>query len=232
MQEILGGYTSSYKIWRPFKEKGLHMAYINLNKRIRKLQKMELIEVKKPGGYKHRAINYRLTSSGLVYLFSDLHTPANINEVVRKYPQNTLFKLFIYDFFEHKTLEHCTKGLAILLQSYMMECCQKIRLFVDSHLIDRFNERGESMIPKSLKYVLFHQLEWCKRLFILKVATFKEDLIDWHDFGLDRRRHDRDETFNLLANDSRFMNALKEYGGEFLKGYEKLIELKSEPRNR
>jgi hypothetical protein len=65
----------------------------------------------------------------------------------------------------------------------------------------------------------------------LKVATFKDDLIDWIHFGLDRRMHDRDETFNLLVKDSKFMKALKEYGGEFLNGYEKLIELKNRSGN-
>jgi hypothetical protein len=33
-------------------------------------------------GNKHGAINYRLTSRGLMYLFSELITPKNIHEII------------------------------------------------------------------------------------------------------------------------------------------------------
>jgi len=40
-----------------------------------------------------------------------------------------------------------------------------------------------------------------------------------------RLANDRQETLELLANDKKFMAALKEYGGEFRKGYDTLILL-------
>jgi hypothetical protein len=46
-------------------------------------------------GNKHGAINYRLTSRGLMYLFSELITPKNIHEII-KYPENCYFLPIYY----------------------------------------------------------------------------------------------------------------------------------------
>jgi hypothetical protein len=229
LQEILDGNTSAYKIYSLFKTDkfgiGHGLAYKNVHKRIRRIHKGGLIEyIQRPGGYKHGAINYRLTSRGLVYLFSELMTPKDIRVVMVKYPTNSLFKLFVYDYFDRKTLEHSTVTLTSLLQNYIVECCQKIRLFVDSPLVDHYTvyEVGYLEPGNFLKDILIYQLEWHKRSFILKVATLKDELIDWEN----KRANDRQETLELLANDKKFMAALEEYGGEFRKGYDTLITLR------
>jgi hypothetical protein len=52
----------------------------------------------------------------------------------------------------------------------------------------------------------------------LKAATLKNE-DDWRD----ERANDRQETFQLLANDKKFMAALEKHGGEFRKGYDTLL---------
>lgn len=230
LSQILSGYTSAYKLYSLLKKERYPMAYKNVHRRIRRIYEGGLIEENpQPGGYKHGAINYRLTSRGLMYLFSELITPNNIHEVMLKYPKNTLFKLFIYDYFEKETLRHSTYTLTSLLQNYIEECCQKIRLFVSSTLVDKWNAyEGEGYLESgnSLKYTLVYQLEWHKRSFILKVATLKNELIDWRN----KRANDRQETLKLLANDKKFMAALEKYGREFRQGYDALIALKNDRR--
>ncbi|MFY9872119.1 MAG: hypothetical protein WAK17_20605 [Candidatus Nitrosopolaris sp.] len=142
-----------------------------------------------------------------------------------KYPKNSLFKLFVYHYFEKETLQHCTATLMSLLQNYIVECCQKIRLFVDSSLVKNYGVyEGEGYFQSGnfLKGILVYQLEWQKRSFILKVATLKDELIDWEA----KRANDRQETLELLANDRKFVAALEEYGGEFRKGYDALMRLR------
>jgi hypothetical protein len=234
LSHILSGYTSVYKLHSLIKTEpwNMSMAYKNVHKRIRRIYKGGLIEeIPKPGGYEHGAINYRLTSRGLMYLFSELITPKNIHEIMIKYPKNSLFKFFVYNYFEKETVEHSTQTLTSLLQNYMVECCQKIRLFVDSKLVEYYGAyAGKGYLEQEnvLKYMLAYQLEWHKRSFILKVATLKNELIDWRD----ERANDRQETLELLANDKKFMAALEKYGGEFQKGYDTLITLRSKHRKR
>jgi hypothetical protein len=106
-----------------------------------------------------------------MYLFSEIITPDNIHEVMIKYPKNRLFKLFVYDYFEKETL-HFTDTLRTLLQNYIEECCQKIRLFVDSSLVDNYGAYEEGYLASGniLRDILAYQLEWQKRSFILKVV--------------------------------------------------------------
>jgi len=226
LSDILGGYTSAYKLHSKMRNTtSPSMAYKNVHKRIRRMHQGGLIEeMTQPGGYKHGAINYRLTSRGLVYLFSELFTPKDIRAVMVKYPTNSLFEFFVYDYFDRKTLEHSTVTLNSLLQNYIAEGCQKIRVFVDSPLVDAYGVyEGEGYFQQGnfLKDILVYQLEWHKRSFILKVATLKDELIHWEN----KRANDRQETLELLANDKKFMAALKEYSGEFRKGYDTLILL-------
>ena len=121
---IMHGVTSVYKLYSVGKDEynKASMAYKNVHRRIRRIHEAGLIEeIKKPGGYKHGAINYRLTSRGLMYLFSELMTPKNIDEIMFQHPGNTLFKFFVYDYFEKRTLEHSTQTLRFLLQDYIEE---------------------------------------------------------------------------------------------------------------
>lgn len=231
---IMQGATSAYKLYSIGKDenKKPSLAYKNVHRRIRRIHEAGLIEeITKQGGYKHGAINYRLTSRGLMYLFSELMTPKNIHEIMLKYSQNTLFKFFVYGFFEKQTLTQSTRTLEFLLQDYIEEGCQKIRLFVDSSLVENYNAYGDEgyLEPgNSLKDILNHQLEWHKRSFILKVATMKGELLSWRV----NKTNDREQTLDLLANDKKFMNALEEYGGELREGYETLITLRSKHGKR
>lgn len=232
LSHILRGYTSAYKLYSFLKAED-PMAYKNVHRRIRRMHEAGLIEeISQPGGYKHGAINFRLTNRGLMYLFSELMTPKNIHEVMLKYPKNSLFRFFVYNNFEKETLRHSTDTLTCLLQNYIEQCCQIIRLFVDSPLADNWGAYEEGYLDSgnNLKYNLAYQLEWHKRSFILKVATLNDELIDWRYKVLHKRPNDRQETLELLANDKKFMTVLEEYGGEFRKGYDALITLRTSKR--
>lgn len=178
LSHLLSGYTSAYKLYSFLKEgRKATMAYKNVHRRIQRMREAGLIEeISQPGGYKHGAINYRLTDRGLMYLFSELMTPMNIHEIMLKYPNSSLFTFFVYTNFENKTLRQSTDTLTSLLHNYIQECCQIIRLFVDSPLVDSYGayeEDGYLGATNNLKYILAYQLEWHKWSFILKVATLR-----------------------------------------------------------
>jgi hypothetical protein len=73
---ILQGQRSAYNLWKYYKENKLadswSMAYKNVHQKIQKLLELGLIQQERPpiGGNKHGAINYELSTFGLIYVFS------------------------------------------------------------------------------------------------------------------------------------------------------------------
>ncbi|MGC2682016.1 MAG: hypothetical protein WA323_09115 [Candidatus Nitrosopolaris sp.] len=203
---IMNGYESVYKLHTKMEEIK-PITYKNVLRRVHKLYESRVIEPIE-GNFKHGAINYRLTSRGLMYLFSTGTMPVYIDEVIIKYPDNILFKVLIYNYFEKSTLRDCTYTLERFLSEYVAICCQ----IIASHLTTRFKIQTD---------VMNAQLRWQNRSFILNLATAKDELIGWRD----QKENDRQETLELLANDKKFLTVLKEYGEEFLKCYDMLITL-------
>jgi hypothetical protein len=226
---ILVGYTSAYKLHsflKTWEGPAESMAYKNVHRRVRRLFQARLLEEKKRvGGYKHGAINYRLTSRGLVYIFSETLTPKNIHEIMTNYPTNSLFNTFIYPFFEKTTLERSTETLNHLLMNYIEMCSYHTRYFLDPEKFAYYQDSPEPMIE-----VLEFQLKCDLIFFLLRAATVREGLIGWRES--DKIPTDRNETFELLSRDRKFMSALKEYGAEICKGYKTITDLADKNRRR
>jgi hypothetical protein len=145
------------------------------------------------GNFKHGAINYKLSSLGLVYLFSEGIMLMDLAEVMAKYPQNTLFQVCIYKSFERVTLQHCTDTLESFLINYIEECCQKIRSIFNLNL-------KHSYTSEILSNTLNLQFEWQTRSFFLNLVTIRDELIiDWLRNGDD----DKNENLSLRYKDKK-----------------------------
>jgi hypothetical protein len=219
LSHILNGYTSAYKMHVFItKELNQQIAYKNVNRRMHRLHQGGLLqEIKRQDGYKHGAINYTLTSKGLVYIFSEFMTPKNILELMVKYPNTSLFKTFIYPYLKKKTLEDSTQTLRLLLMDYLEVCSYHTRYFLDPAKFALYSNSPQLMI-KHLEF----QLKCDVMSFLLRAAALPKEMITWYSVDL----VDKYETLNLLSNDEKFMNALEVHGGNICKGYGTLIELR------
>jgi hypothetical protein len=247
LHHILHGHKNAYQMRSLLKKEGTPMAYKNVHRRIKKLFEANLIEeIKIEGGFKHGARNYKLTTRGLVYIFSELGAVLNINKI-STYSENILFKTLVYPYFERNTIKYATYSLIGLIESYLEECCQITRYALE--FMVEYIEPGTNMTAAELVRLppiakLQIQLNWHIKSFIVKTAIMKEGLIKWDDLNEQRPHHyfpsrgkikctanDRLETFSLLSEDKKFMNALEEIEEEFSEGYDKLIELKNKKKN-
>ena len=216
------------------------MAYKNVHRRIRYLFELNLIEeIKKDGGFKHGAINYKLTTRGLVYLFSELgfNAPSS-SKIVLSYMDNILFTTFLDPYFERRTIRSATYSLSRLIENYLNECSQMTRYALESMVYYSYPDMQPSDLWDAPPIqVLEYQLNWHIQSFILKTAIMKDDFVDWRNlerlterpFG-SRKIHcianDRIDTFALLSGDKKFMKALEEIEDEFSEGFNKLVEFK------
>lgn len=240
---ILRGQTSAYKIFSILKIRS-PMAYKNVHSRIKNLFNLNLIEeIKTEGGFKHGAINYKLTTRGLVCHFSEIGSPHEGN-IFLSYSENTLFKTFLYPYFERNTIKSATYSLSRLIASYLEQCCQMTRYALEMlvYYIDP-DIKSTEVVELPPIIVLQFQLNWHIKSFLLKTAIMTEDVIDWRYFGqqvsarysqskgsIRCTANDRVETFTLLSGDKKFMKALEEIEEQFSEGYNKLIELKNKKK--
>jgi hypothetical protein len=243
---ILEGLTNAYQIFSKLKGENVYRAYKNVHRRIKKLFESNLIEeVKTESGFKHGARNYRLTTRGLVYIFSELGTPYSTN-IFLPYLENVLFRTLLYPCFERSTIKSATYSLSRLIGNYLEECCRTTRYTLEE-MTDYVNPAMESreLLDSIPIKILQYQLNWHIKSFILKAAILTEDLIDWRNFAelstaksfsstgkLRCIANDRVDTLTLLSGDKKFMKALEEIEGQFSKGYDKLIELKNKKKSK
>jgi hypothetical protein len=190
---ILEGYTSAYRIHSKHEEQNGPIAYKNVHRRIKKLFNSKLIEeVIIHGGFKHGAINYKLTTRGLVYYFAELEglkffelDAPNIRSISLTHSQDILFSTFLYPYFEKTTIISATYSLVKLIENYVEEICQITRhaLQVSAEYIDDPNIL-KTMEPDNIGGYpplekLYFQLTWHIKSFLMKVAIMKEEHIDW-----------------------------------------------------
>ena len=85
-------------------------AYININKRVRKLyQSGFLEEVKVPGGFLHGARNYKISEKGFVFLFAH-NVHLNFYKYFGELSKTKLFQIFIAPYFDNNTIQECTSN--------------------------------------------------------------------------------------------------------------------------
>jgi hypothetical protein len=189
LEFILEGTTSPYQIFsRLKKEEAMpRLAYKNVHRRIKKLLDLNMIEeIKTEGGFKHGARNFRLTTRGIIYTFTELGAPPKSNMLLSYYSENTLFKTFLYPYFEANTIKSATYSLFRLIENYLEECCRITRYALEwqtgyADLIDPKTTRGDILDSPPIQ-ILQYQLNWHIQSFILKLSIMTEDIIDWHNY--------------------------------------------------
>jgi hypothetical protein len=121
------------------------MAYKNVNKRVHELHLLGLVEKISPKENarvnKRKTIYYKLSEYGIYRLFLNRLSSAVVNQAAfrerqnnptnmltffNNYQNSTLFELFIYPYFEKKTLSTIWNFLLFDLCSYLNECCHRI----------------------------------------------------------------------------------------------------------
>jgi hypothetical protein len=244
---ILDGHTSAYKICLVHKKEYGPIAYKNVHRRIKKLFNANLIEdVKIEGGFKHGARNYKLTTRGLLCIFGELLIPRNINNILLMYPDNTLFAAFLYPYFEKRTIKSATYSLIRMIESYLEECCQITRYSLEM-LVEYSDDDEEIIEPNEIGTypplkVLYLQLIWHIKSFLLRVTIMKEEHTDWRHirpplpvppelrFPTEGKirctADDGMQTYELLSRDQKFMHAIRDIESDFYKGYQKLQKLR------
>jgi hypothetical protein len=140
-------FLSAYNIYTKFRSPSERfyrkMAYKNVNKRVHELCLLGLIEEinSESGLNKHKAKYYRLTEYGIYRLFLNKLSSIVVNQFklreshyltinmltfFNNYQTSILFELFIYPYFEIRTLFTIWNYLFFDIYGYLSECCSKI----------------------------------------------------------------------------------------------------------
>jgi hypothetical protein len=137
---------SAYQLWRNLRSTDSGMAYKNINKRVRGLLSLNLIQEIKTSGNninKHNAKYYELTEFGIYQLFLNkpnaLHireldtiksaNPPSSNTLIffHNYHNSLLFESFLYPYFGKNTFFAMGDYLLWDLYTYLANCCHKIK---------------------------------------------------------------------------------------------------------
>jgi hypothetical protein len=246
LDDILHGYSTKYKLYSKLKTEGSPISYKNIHRRVERLLQNQLIkEITISGGYKHGARNFELTERGLTYLISEIGIPSDLPQFISVYKDSILFKTFVFNAFELKTVKNATYSLLRLLQNYLNECCLLVVSMLEGPAYSQGMESGNHLVlelddisTSSDLLELRLYLNWQIRSFLIKVCILKDEFIDWRESmlpSLDTRfptqgkikceANDREETRYLLSNDRKFMRAVRELNTDFIQGYDKLSKV-------
>jgi hypothetical protein len=106
------------------------MAYKNVHKRVKRLQKMGLIQ-ELEGNFERNAKMYELTSDGL---FERLLDPFPIlPDIVNLYGKSPIIETLVYQFFKVETISRFESIPLAQLRLYLRKCCQTILSTLDIH---------------------------------------------------------------------------------------------------
>jgi hypothetical protein len=251
LQEIANGrLTTAYKIWnwnrKKSRDTSVDMAYKNVHRRVQGLLSQRLInEVAAPGGFKHGAKNFALTDRGLIYLYSILWGAKNIVETIKSHKNSALFQTFVYPFFETKTINNATLTLNLLLENFIISCCQST--VTCSRLLNNYIELLEDVKSKDellgilpINY-LYYKLNSDILLFLIKCVLSVTLFEDWEEYervgvtnkvwgqeSVDQSKlvsllnDEKLQTYRMLVNDKKFMKALKTVEKDFIPSLDKL----------
>jgi hypothetical protein len=152
--------------------------------------------VKIEGGFKHGARNYKLTTRGLLCIL----------------------------------IKSATYSLIRMIESYLEECCQITRYSLEM-LVEYSDDDEEIIEPNEIGTypplkVLYLQLIWHIKSFLLRVTIMKEEHTDWRHirpplpvppelrFPTEGKirctADDGMQTYELLSRDQKFMHAIRD----------------------
>ena len=211
---MMGEKKSVSSIRSILKESGRTMAYKNVHTRIKRLEKLNLIE--KAGKAKYGAINYQLTTQGILYQvsrFVNIDESLSWSDFLPYYSNNVIFETLVLPYFEKDTIKHAGVQLYFAIVLYLGDCYQitldaadRIRKAIVEH-----NEEDKEYFTKRL----IEDLEWQPREFALKLVT---------SF---LRKKGGEITVCQLAKDKKFVHLLREVQKDFDKGFSAINKIHS-----
>jgi predicted transcriptional regulator len=214
MNEMMGKKKSVYSMWSILKRSGHTMAYKNVHTRIKRLEKLNLIE--KAGKAKYGAINYQLTTQGILYQvsqFVNIDESLSWSDFLPYYSNNIIFETLVLPYFEEDTIKHAGVMLYFAIVLYLGDCYQitldaadRIRKAIVEH-----NEEDKEYFTKRL----IEDLEWQPREFALKLVT---------SFF---RKKGGGVILGQLAKDKKFVHLLREVQKDFDKGFSAINKIHS-----
>ena len=131
----------------------------------RRLKDIDLIEELEEGKFSHEVVNYRLTSSGLLYVLSSLtnYPP----KLLIKYQDNLVLQTLLYPYFQTVTIKNCTARLYSIITEYLRDCCETSFSILDS-IKNTSNPEEKETYSKQLEL----DLQWRAKLLGFKITIF------------------------------------------------------------
>ncbi len=152
--------VSTYQICSLLKNTEFEAEYKNVHKKIKNFHDSNLIKITKKVR-EHGAIYYSLTSTGLVYLLSQLEksrTHLLIN-LIDNYGDDYFFDLFIYPYINKKTLTSINdEEICIKIIKYFSECSKY--LIDKTNLLNTIKNKGYQEISFSIRESSPDRHEW------------------------------------------------------------------------
>ena len=204
---------SAYTIWDIRRKLRRPMNYKNVHTRIKKLEKLNLIE-KMPGKFSRGAIKYQLTTQGLFYQVS--RSPEHelellsLNKLLDTYGDNIIFKTLLLPYFETKTLRHAKPNMYFTILAYLGEC-YRVTLDACGRIKEAKNVNNRKYKEKCVKD-LKEDLRWWPKEFAFRLIAKTPDRI----------------VVNQLAKDNKFTILLNEAQKDFDKGCDVINNLRSD----
>lgn len=216
LNEMMGKPKSVYSIRSILKDSGHTMAYKNVHTRIKRLEELNLIE--KASGKarhgRHGAINYQLTTQGMLYQvsrFVNIDESLSWSDFLDYHSDNVIFETLVLPYFEKDTIKRAGVKLYFAIVLYLGDCynitldaADRIRKAIEEH-----NKDDQEYYTKRLK----EDLEWQPREFVLKLVT---------NF---LRKKDDGVIMGQLAKDKKFLELLREVQKDFDKGFSAVNKL-------
>jgi DNA-binding MarR family transcriptional regulator len=210
LNEIMGGPKSAYTIWDIRRKRGRPMNYKNVHTRIKKLEKLNLIE-KMPGKFLRGAIKYRLTTQGLFYQVSKRPEHElellSLKELMDSFGDNIIFRTLLLPYFEIKTLTHAGILTYVTIFAYLGEC-YRVTIYACERIKEAINENDSKYRKQHVKK-LKEDLQWWPKEFAFRLITKTPDRA------------------SQLAKDNKFMKLLKEVQLDFEKGLSAVDNIRS-----
>ena len=192
---------SAYDIWVRLKEMAVSkpMAYKNVHVRVKKLHSYGLIqEVKEEKRYR-KAIHYEVTNSGLFHYLLD--SPL-IPFVLKKYKDNLILKIILYEFFSVSTIDYfCTVVRILALNQYLKKCCQAILDRFEIYKRNRWKYKQSELVNDMNRLILNEMKNFAYQIVSTsnsKVKIKDIDIIALHQKYDEYSKNEKDQVIDIL----------------------------------
>lgn len=187
-----------------------------------KLEKMKMIQQKQSRFFKG-IHNYKLTTFGLFYIFSQMSTyPPNL---LLRYQDNIILKELLFNIIEPETVRNCTARFYSILTQYLKDACKMIANTISSLKYTTIEEDRKNMLTS-----LESDLDWYAKSLGFKVTILysETNLLNLgSSIGKDNIIVTLYELENkmkyTLSKDKRFTGFINIINKEFTEGYKEMV---------